>query len=236
MKFSEVLVVDECGDHVSDGFASPLWSHVANTLHSDELESAVVRLSVAGHLTVGEPRSPGVSDGPSELLDPALGTVGGDGTISVTRVEHKAGLALEDFINPHGGLVLNLVLKSLRAHLPSLNLSRDVESFTNVLSVHVVGEEVTVANVGRLTLEDMGGKRSVFSHGHTTLVGALLTVNDGGADTVFAEREVVVVTVKIVPVELAGVLKHLLGEGLTLGSLGSGADVMEVSVAVIVVP
>ena len=38
---SEVLVVDVGRDHVSDLLASPLRSHVANALHSDELEAVV---------------------------------------------------------------------------------------------------------------------------------------------------------------------------------------------------
>jgi len=60
---------------------------VADTLDSHELQ-AIVGLSVAGNLTISEPGSPGVGDGPAEFLDPALGAVSGDGAIGIARVEH----------------------------------------------------------------------------------------------------------------------------------------------------
>ena len=92
--------MDKGGDHVSSWEAGPLWGHVTNALDRDELKT-VVRFSVAGHLTVGVPGSPGIGDRPAKLLNPPLGAVGGDGTISVARVEHEAGLVLEDTVDPH---------------------------------------------------------------------------------------------------------------------------------------
>ena len=103
--------MDKGGDHVSSWEAGPLWCHVTNTLDRDELE-AVVGFGVAGHLTVGVPGSPGIGDRPAELLNPLLGAVGGNRTIGVTRVEHKASLALEDAVDPHGSLILHVVVES----------------------------------------------------------------------------------------------------------------------------
>ena len=110
---SEVFAVNVSTDHVSDSLASPLWSHVTNTLDSDEFE-AVKLLNITRNLTVGVPWPVFLSfnDGPVERLDPALGTISSDGTISVTRVEHKFGLISENLIDPLGSFVLNVVSQS----------------------------------------------------------------------------------------------------------------------------
>ena len=42
---SEFFAVDVSHDHVGNRLAGPLWSHVANTLNSDELK-AIIGLSV----------------------------------------------------------------------------------------------------------------------------------------------------------------------------------------------
>jgi hypothetical protein len=52
-------------------------------------------------LTIGVPGSPGLLDGPVKLLNPSAGTIGGDGTISVSRVEEDlVAVLLKDFIDP----------------------------------------------------------------------------------------------------------------------------------------
>ena len=204
---------------------------MANTLNSDELE-AVILLGVTGNLTIGEPRSVGIDNGPVELLDPALSAVGGDGTIGVSRVEHEVGLVSEDVVDPHGSFILNVISEGLRAHLPGLDLSGDVESLTDILSVKVIGEEVTVDGLSRFGLGDMGEERSVLSHGHTALVGAGLALDDSGTEAGgVGGGEVVVLSVKIVPVELTAEVLELRGEFNALRSLGGGAHVVEVSVA-----
>ena len=204
---------------------------MADTLDGDELE-AVVLLGVAGNLAIGEPWSVGIDNRPVELLDPLLGAVGGDGTIGIAGVEHEVGLALKDLVDPHGGLVLDVISEGLRAHLPGLNFSGDVESLTHVLSVEIVSEEITVDGCRSLGLGNMGDERSVFSHGHTALVSAGLSLDDGGAEAGgVGGREVVVLSVKIVPVKLSAEVRDLLGKLDTLRGLGGGAHVVEVSSA-----
>ena len=144
---SEVLVVDKGGDHVSDWQASPLGSHVADTLDGNELKT-IVDFGIARDLAVCEPWSPGLLDWPVELLDPSLASVGSDCTIGVAGVEHKTGLALEHSVDPHGGLILNVITESVRALLPGLDAVWDVESCTGLSSVHVVSQEVTIDGLG----------------------------------------------------------------------------------------
>merc|ERR1712176_21297 len=125
--------MDVSHDHVGHSLASPLRSHMANTLNSGE-NKAIVGLGVTADLTVGVPWSPGVNNGPAELLHPHLGAEGGDGTIGISRVEHKSSLVLENAIDPHGCLILHVVVKSGRALLPSLNLFGNVEGSSDILS------------------------------------------------------------------------------------------------------
>ena len=58
-------------DHVSDWLASPLWCHVADTLHSDKVET-VVALDETAVLTVSLPWAPFFLNVPVKLLDPLL--------------------------------------------------------------------------------------------------------------------------------------------------------------------
>lgn len=194
-----MLAMDKGRDHVGDRLASPLGRHVANTLDGDELE-AVVLLGVTRHLAVGVPWSPCVDNGPAEGSLPHLGTVGGNCTIGVARVEHEVSLALEHAIDPLGGLILNVIVESLRALLPGLNLRWDVESCTHILTVHVVGKEAAIDGVGLIS-EVHCCERCVLSHGHSTLVGACLTINNSFTHAFRrSEGKVVVVSVQVVPV------------------------------------
>ena len=108
---SEVFAMDVGTDHVSDSLAGPLWSHVTDTLDSDEFETFIL-LNIARDLTVSVPWSVCFSDGPVERLDPALGTISSDSTIGVTRVEHKFSLISENLIDPLGSFILNVVSQS----------------------------------------------------------------------------------------------------------------------------
>lgn len=55
---SEVLIINEGVNHVSDWLACPLRSHMADTLDSGKCQ-AVILLDITGHLTMSEPWSPG---------------------------------------------------------------------------------------------------------------------------------------------------------------------------------
>ena len=96
---SEIFLVNVGHDHVGHSLAVPLWGHMADALDGHELQ-AIILLSVARDLAISKPGSPGFSDGPVKLLDPSLGAVGGDGTISVARVEHKTSLIAKDLVDP----------------------------------------------------------------------------------------------------------------------------------------
>ena len=96
---SEIFVVHVGHDHVGHSLAVPLWGHVADALDGHELQ-AIILLSEARDLAICEPGSPGFSNGPVKLLDPSLSAVGGDGTISIARVEHKTSLVAKDLVDP----------------------------------------------------------------------------------------------------------------------------------------
>jgi hypothetical protein len=117
-----------------------LRSHVTSTVNCAESESTLVRLGVAGNLTLDVVGSPFTIDSPSECINPVLGTNGGDSTIGVTGVMQHLDLTLELLVDPLGGLRLRNVVPCAcgLAKIPSLNVVRDVHSLANFITVHVV--------------------------------------------------------------------------------------------------
>jgi hypothetical protein len=211
---------------------------VANTLNGGEVKT-VVLLNITGDLTVGVPWSPGLGDVPVKLVDPLARTVGGYSTIGITGEEEHAVLASEDGVDPEGSLIETVVVELVRAHLPSLNVARDVESVSHFLGVHVIGGVVT-ESVGAL-VEKAVGPRSVFAHGHTLLVGLEFTINHGGAKAGVLSLEVVAGTettvvngsVEIVPVQVHGELVDTGPGDVTDGRVLDLDDVVERVVAIV---
>lgn len=136
----EVFSVDECRDDLGDLFSLPLRGHMANSVHSHELEIVVIDL-VARGLLVGDPLPPLVGHGPVLSLDPSPGSKSGYGTVSVAREEHHlVAIGLEDGIDPHRSLVLQMVLEAVVAVAsgPAWGGGRDVHSGSHIGSVDVV--------------------------------------------------------------------------------------------------
>jgi len=166
------------GDHICDRLTSPLRCHMSDTLHGDELD-AIVLLDETRDLSVSVPGTPGLGDFTVELGQPLLATVGRNGTISITRVEHHGNArVLKDVVDPKRCLVLQVVLQVLRAHLPGGHRLRYVQRCSCRVLVHVVGDVVAedrfVALCGRQP-------RCVLRSGVTTSVGLFFAVDHGGS-------------------------------------------------------
>jgi len=222
--------VSEVGDHLCDLLASPLRSHVANTLDREEVES-LITLVVASNLAVGEPWSPLGGDWPVELLNPLLSAIGRDGSISITRVEHELDSVLEDAVDPHGCLILHVVVQGGGALLPDWSAVWNVEGSSHLWKVHVVSKIVTKDYVTVLGVSNVRGERSILSHGVASFVGSLFTANDCSSIALLWLQWVngVVLSVEIVPVELSSQFIEFGSDSLALWSLGSWSDTLEVS-------
>jgi len=214
---------------------------VANTLNGGEVKT-VVLLNVTGDLTIGVPWSPGLGDVPTKLVNPLARTVSRNSTIGITGEEEHAVLALEDGIDPEGCLVETVVVKFVRAHLPSLSITRDVESISHLLSVHVITGEVTKSMLA--CVDKAVGPRSVFAHGHTLLVGLELTIDHGGTKTgvlslkrIVARTETTVIdgSVEIIPVQVHGELVDAGPGDIANRRVLDLDDIVERVVAVVVV-
>ena len=70
-----------------------------------------------------------------------------------------------------------MVVNRVSALRPSLNFGWDVECFSDILSVHVVGEVVTEDGLLFKTEGTSLEPRCVLRHGHTSLVGLDLAIN-----------------------------------------------------------
>ena len=129
-------------DHVCDWLACPLRCHVANSLHSHEVEATLVALNVTTDLSISRPCSPLISHTPVETLDPLFGAVGWHCTVGVTGEKHHPVLVLEDRVNPDGPLGLDMVAEGvLVALLPDWPVAWDIEGFTCFLHIHIVRDK-----------------------------------------------------------------------------------------------
>lgn len=114
---SEWHVVDEVEDSVIGGLSLELRGHMSSTVHCSEGEASITNLDVSSNLLsihVGNVvRSPGFLNFPAEVVEnPLLGSVGGNCTISITRVLEDLISSLEDGIDPvaciHGRGIVEL--------------------------------------------------------------------------------------------------------------------------------
>lgn len=93
----------------------PLGSHMTNSMDSHELEVIVIDLVSRG-LLVGDPWSPVLGHSPVLGLDPSPGTKSWNSTVSVSREEHHVvTIGLKNGIDPHGALILVVILEAVIA-------------------------------------------------------------------------------------------------------------------------
>jgi len=114
----------------------------------------------------------------------------------------------------------------------------DVEGVTDILTVHVVSDDIANLDTVVGHLLQVLGKLGVLSLRNTTSVGLLFTVHDRGSilSVVDGEASGEVGSVEIVPVEVPGELVDLGPSGGADWGFGGRAHVHEISMAVVFFP
>ena len=144
-------VVDPISEKLGDLFAFPLRGHMTCAVNGGEIETIIAN-EISGHLTVCVPRIPIFLDGPVKHLNPSTSAICRNCTISVTRVEkHLISVLLHDFVDPVAALILIsiVLIDSVIAFKPGLNVIWDIHGTSNILSVGIVAQVISKKRVLR---------------------------------------------------------------------------------------
>ena len=135
---SDLFLVKPVEDQVVCLLTLELWRHVSSSVNGCESQIAIVSLEVAGHLVVNDVWSPVLSGLPSQGWDPFLRANCWDCTIDVSWVEEHSVFALEFLVDPLWTLLLDHVMNVSGAELPCLDVSWDVQVWSDFPLVQVL--------------------------------------------------------------------------------------------------
>lgn len=151
---------------------------MTSTVDGGEGEVTLTLFNVTSNLTLDHVWSPGGGDGPGELGDPLLSTVGRNGTIGITGEFEDSVLTLELLIDPLRTFSTTSVVDVGLAEIPWLDVIGNVEGRSDLSGVQVVNDGVT-ESARRQSLESVFGldgssesPRGVVSGGSGFLTGS----------------------------------------------------------------
>jgi hypothetical protein len=165
--------MDPVREQFSDLLAFPLRSHVASSMNSGEVKTALVVDEVAGDLTIGVPWSPRSLNIEVKTFNPSAGALSGYGTVGISRVEKHLVVILKEYlIDPEGSLKLKTILGWYfwAAHWPALNAIRNVKGTSDISTVDVVREKISHERLLSLEHWHITNPTDVFLESETCLI------------------------------------------------------------------
>ena len=171
--------------------------------------------------------------------------MGGYGTIGISREEEDLIIVLKhNLVDPERGLKLETVFAAnfITAHVPSLNIVRNVERAADIWSVDVVSEEGSEKGLRGGIDRHLSEPSNVLLEGETGFICFFLTINhnslltshfiNGSLHSLGIEgdsRLRICLSEKIIPIESLPEFLDLQPEVLADGIIGAGcADIPEV--------
>ena len=129
---------------------------MSSTMYSCKSQSAIIALDIACNLLaihVGDVvGAPLINDGPAEISQPALSSIGGDGTIGISGVLQNLVFALELYIYPLRSILKRSVIQSVAAQVPLSRLILNVQLLSYKRVIEVIKDRTTI-NAGRNLLQ-----------------------------------------------------------------------------------
>ena len=118
-------------------------AHVSGTMDGSKGES-IVDLDVATGLIINHPHSPWVQDLSVHGVDPGQSSGGGHGSVHITRKLEHPVFSFQGLPDPLGTDLQGRVIDIVFAHVPGLDVVRDVQGGSHICSVQVVSDWLSV--------------------------------------------------------------------------------------------